>query len=208
MAYRSTFARRAVATVGTCGALGGFLGYLVSSRREPAWTTHERATSASLQAAERRDRPPTLEPRLRLHNHKNVALDEIAQAFGRDLIVSVFRDEETLRDLTTLLIKTFTDPRVTEDLKTFFKEQFTEDEVTVKALKTFLVTDVLGDAWVREVLLAVTSELGQGIADDAAIWPTATLATLGDAGLEALQTPEFQEQATEAVKKALLRWKS
>ena len=127
---------------------------------------------------------------------------------GQDLVISVFRDEETLAALTKLVVRTFTDSRVKAELQSFFKEQFTEDEQTVASLKKFLVTDVLGDAWVRDELLAFTAELGGGIANYEAVWPNQTLQTLGDAGLEALQTEEFQQRATAAAVSALKQWRA
>ena len=211
----STLRRWAAASV-TAASLGGCVGY-VTGMAPPSfriWTAanNAEANADTIGSAAAPCNPGRVDgssrPARRERGPSSADFEGVAQKVGQDLVISVFRDEETLGDLTKLLVRTFTDARVKQDLSVFFKEQFTEDERTVAALKKFLVTDVLGDAWVRDELLAFTAELGSGIAADEAVWPNQTLATLGDAGLEALQTDEFREHATAAAISALKQWRS
>jgi hypothetical protein len=187
--FATVMTRRWAAAAVTTAAVGGCMGYALGwNGPGRPWAALPNSFSSS--------------------NADAIEFEALAQQLGHELIVSIFRDEETLAALTGLLLKTFTDPRVTAELKVFFKEQFTQDERTVRALKHFLVNDVLADTWVREELLTVSSELGSGLAADEEVWPTRTLETLGEASLEALQTPEFQEKAMEAAMKALRHWRS
>eukprot|EP00672_Neobodo_designis_P006719 CAMPEP_0174855560 /NCGR_PEP_ID=MMETSP1114-20130205/33551_1 /TAXON_ID=312471 /ORGANISM="Neobodo designis, Strain CCAP 1951/1" /LENGTH=194 /DNA_ID=CAMNT_0016090301 /DNA_START=48 /DNA_END=628 /DNA_ORIENTATION=- len=192
----STLRRWATAGV-TAACLGGCSGYVLGVSPSRLWQRGPFA-SAPVAAGSHGDATMERTPAPTSTVGRPADLENVAQQMGQDLIISVFRDEETLGDLVKLLVRTFKDDRVKTQLTAFFKEQFTQDEQTVAALKKFLVTDVLGDAWVRDELLAFTAELGGGIANDEAVWPNQTLQTLGDASLEALQTEEFQRRATAA----------
>jgi hypothetical protein len=129
-----------------------------------------------------------------------VPIELAAAGFSKELLLTAFRDDETLAQLVVLLLKVCARQETKDALVTLLKEEFAAAQLQ-ELLRVFLVSDVINDPWVKEELLAFAADLGTGIANDDVVW-AAVLDMLAAVGLSAVQTDEFIANATEAVKRS------
>ncbi|GET90900.1 hypothetical protein, conserved [Leishmania tarentolae] len=122
-------------------------------------------------------------------NEKIVQLAAIA--LSGEVVDKSLHDPEVLSQLRTFGLQVLTHPVVVAHLKKFFIDELTDDTPTRAALRTFVVRDVIRDAWVKEELIGVAEGLVDSIKDNPDLFPDNILAKIGASALEGLQTDEF-----------------
>ncbi|AYU81095.1 hypothetical protein, conserved [Leishmania donovani] len=122
-------------------------------------------------------------------NEKIVQLAAIA--LSGEVVDKSLHDPEVLSQLSTFGLQVLTHPVVLAHLKKFFIHELTDDTPTRAALRTFVVRDVIQDAWVEEELIGVAEDLVDSVKDNPDLFPDRILAQIGASALEGLQTEEF-----------------
>ncbi|KAG5472514.1 hypothetical protein LSCM1_03915 [Leishmania martiniquensis] len=140
-----------------------------------------------------------------LHPHP-VRNDKIVQlaaiALSSEVVDKSLHDPEVLSQLRTFGLQVLTHPVVVAHLKAFFLRELTDDTPTRAALRTFVVRDVIQDAWVKEELVGVVEGLVDSIKDNPDLFPDRILAWLGESALGGLQADDFRRAVRRSSKAA------
>ncbi|KAG5498794.1 hypothetical protein JKF63_03083 [Porcisia hertigi] len=129
---------------------------------------------------------------LRQHPARNEKLVQLAAiALSGEVVDKSLHDSEVLSQLRRFGLQILTHPVAVDHLKEFFKHELTDDTPTRAALRTFIVRDVIQDAWVKEELIGVAENLVDSVKDNPDLFPNRILARIGASALEGIQTDEF-----------------
>ncbi|KAG5496747.1 hypothetical protein JIQ42_03580 [Leishmania sp. Namibia] len=128
----------------------------------------------------------------RQHPARNDKIVQLAAiALSSEVVDKSLHDPEVLSQLRTFGLQVLTQPVVVAHLKKFFIHELTDDTPTRAALRTFVVRDVIQDAWVREELVGVAEDLVDSVTDNPDLFPDRILAWLGESALKGVQADEF-----------------
>ncbi|KAK7195458.1 hypothetical protein NESM_000473000 [Novymonas esmeraldas] len=128
----------------------------------------------------------------RPHPARNEKLVQLAAIALSGMVVDKsLHDPEVVSQLCTFGLQVLTHPVVVAHLKSFFVHELTDDTPTRAALRTFVVRDLIQDAWVTEELLGVVENLVESVKGNPDIFPDPVLGWLGATALAAMQRDEF-----------------
>lgn len=126
------------------------------------------------------------------HPARNERLVQLAAiALSGEVVSKSLSDAEVQAQLQGFGLQLLTHPTVVAHLKKFFVRELTEDTPTRAALRTFVVRDLIQDAWVKEELLGVVENLVDSVEENPTIYPTRVLDYLGDCALAGMRREEF-----------------
>lgn len=132
----------------------------------------------------------------RPHPQRNEKVVQLAAiALSAEVVDKSIHDPEVVAQLCTFGLQVLTHPVVVAHLKEFFKHELTDDTPSRAALRTFVVRDVIQDAWVKDELIGVVENLVDSVKENPDLFPDRILGWLGASALEGLQQPEFRESA-------------
>ncbi|RHW72055.1 hypothetical protein DPX39_060046600 [Trypanosoma brucei equiperdum] len=130
-----------------------------------------------------------------------------AVALSSEVVDNVLvRNEDSLGRLVSFVKDVSMHPSFINHLKAYAITEFTANEQTVRALRKFVVEDLICDSWVADELVSMAKDIGRDVIADPQVYPTPVLRFLGDAALDGLQTDTFKEELMTALKDSL--WKA
>lgn len=120
------------------------------------------------------------------------------------IVDSILKDPAVVDNAVSLIARSFLHPLATQALKEHFVGEFTDNDATVRALKTFVLSDVIQDPWVSEELISLARHLGKELVSDPSIWPGQSLELLRSAALEGLEQDRFRNAALSLAKSVVV----
>lgn len=129
---------------------------------------------------------------LQSHPARNEKLVQLAAiALSGEVVSKSLNDPEVQAQLRVFGLQLLTHPVVVAHLKKFFVHELTDDTPTRVALRTFVVRDVIQDAWVKEELLGVVENLVDSVKENPDLYPSRVLGWLGECAVDGMRRDEF-----------------